>query len=189
MKATVTPASADVFAKLMHLQDTEQIWVVLQYWQSLNSRQVTELQELLKTACVSHSAPEDSLYENAKERLLEDTDLSARERVLLAALMLAELHDIRDFHGRQVTETLRDASNPVNNITAALNGLISKGEAEIADQGPAARNAHKRYRLTPEGMRAAEDAASKKRQGRARVSSSGGTNPANSAQTAAHEGT
>ncbi|MEO5716430.1 MAG: hypothetical protein ABIT37_23330 [Luteolibacter sp.] len=168
MKPIPTPASARVFADLIHLPVMEQNWVILQYWHSLDNAQVVRLQDFLKDACDSHSDPGSGLYENAKERLLEDTDLSAREKVLLAALMLSELHEIQEFHGRQVTETLRDASNPVNNITAALSGLISRGEAEIGDQGPTARNAHKRYRLTREGLLAAGDIARRNKQGRAR---------------------
>lgn len=80
-----------------------------------------------------HKGNLSEIYEDAKERLLEDASLSAREKVLLAALMLFELHEIQEFHGRQVTETLRDVSNPVNNITAALSGLISSEEGEAVE--------------------------------------------------------
>lgn len=166
MKAIPTPNGAKVFAELLQLKATEQEWVLHQYCETLDSSQVAKMQELLERSCSTQTDLVSGVYNDAKERLLEDADLSAREKVLLTGLMLFELHEIEEFHGRQVTETLRDVSNPVNNITAALTGLISKGEAEIVDQGPAAKNVHKRYRLTREGMFAANEIAKRKLQGR-----------------------
>jgi hypothetical protein len=167
MKPKVTERNSRVLADLMGLSAPERLWVQQQYWQSLTREDREELQELLAESTGSAARAVESLYEQAKERLLEDPGLAAGEKVLLAALILSELYEIEDFHSRQITETLREASNPVNNITAALNGLIGKREAEITDTARAATNAHKRYRLTEAGRASASTIARRKRPGRA----------------------
>lgn len=164
LKPKATAGGSKVLAALMELSPLEQHWVHLQFWQSLSKEEAFQLRELVDGNHAQASESEENLFGLAKERLLEDPHLNAGEKVLLAALILAELYEVQDFHSRQITETLREAANPVNNITAALSGLIAKGEAEIADPERAARNSHKRYRLTSHGLLSASSIARKKRQ-------------------------
>lgn len=166
MKLKATIQSSRVFSELMSLPAADRSWVLQQYWQSLNREDQGELQSLFSESVEGSPATASPLFESAKERLLEDPDLTAGEKVLLAAMILRELYEIEEFHSRQITETLREASNPVNNITAALNGLMSKGEAEVAEPQ---RTGHKRYRLTSAGISAAITIAGQQRKGRVAV--------------------
>lgn len=164
MKLKATIQSSRVFFELMNLPADDRSWVLQQYWQSLDREDRKELQSLFAESGLAESGNTSPLFESAKERLLEDPDLTAGEKVLLAALVLRELYEVEEFHSRQITETLKEASNPVKNITAALNGLMSKGEAVVADPN---RTGHKRYRLTSAGISAAILIAGKSRDGRA----------------------
>jgi hypothetical protein len=153
MKTKATIHSAKVFSDLMGLSNSDRCWVLQQYWHSLGRDDQSELKkEIFSEMSETGANLETALYESAKERLLEDPNMTAGEKVLLAALVLRELYEISEFHSRQITETLREASNPVNNITAAINGLIGKGEVEIVEPQ---RLGHKRYCLTSGGISAA----------------------------------
>ena len=154
MKARATARSSRLLADLIDLGDEERDWVLGEYWRSLDADEQNSLRQLLSAGAAGLPTmnPAGSLADLARERLLEDPGLTAGEKVLLSALYLKELYEVQEFHGRQITAVLREVANPVNNITAALTGLISKGEAEVANAERAARNAHKRYRLTTEGL-------------------------------------
>lgn len=159
-KPTTTPEASMVLATLMKLSPAEVEWVLVEYWAWLDPDERQHFRGLFEgRASVLEGEAKPEPFEQARERLLEDTAMSAGEKVLLAALHLLELHGVDDFQGRQITETLRSFSNPVKNITAALNGLIAKGEAEVANPARVARHAHKRYQLTSDGVRAAESLA------------------------------
>ena len=151
MEPKATAKSTRLLADLLELPEWEQQWILREYWTALDPAEREALAFLFSesTETGTHTP---SLFELAKSRLLDDTGLTAGEKVLLAALMLRELYEIEDFNSRQITENLRDLATPVNNVTAALNGLIAKGEVTIADPARAARNAHKRYRLSAEGL-------------------------------------
>lgn len=154
MKARATARSSRLLADLMDLGDEERDWVLGEYWRSLDGDERGSLRQLFSAQMdgLKPAAEEGGLADQARERLLEDPGLTAGEKVLLSALYLKELYEVQEFHGRQITAVLREVSNPVNNITAALNGLIAKGEAEVGNPSRAAKNAHKRYRLTTEGL-------------------------------------
>lgn len=154
MSARATARSSRLLADLMDLGDEERDWVLGEYWRSLDGDEQTSLRHLLFEQVEGLPAlpAVRGLADMARERLLEDTGLTAGEKVLLSALYLKELYEVQEFHGRQITGVLREVANPVNNITAALTGLITKGEAEVANAERAAKNAHKRYRLTTEGL-------------------------------------
>lgn len=154
MSARATARSSRLLADLMDLGDEERDWVLGEYWRSLDGEEQSHLRHLLFTQVEGLPAvtAAGGLADMARERLLEDPGLTAGEKVLLSALYLKELYEVQEFHGRQITGVLREVANPVNNITAALTGLISKGEAEVANAERAAKNAHKRYRLTTEGL-------------------------------------
>lgn len=154
MKARATAKSSRLLADLMDLGDEEREWVLGEYWRSLDGDERESLRQLFsdQVDALPAVAVAGGLADLSRERLLEDPGLTAGEKVLLSALYLKELYELQEFHGRQITAVLREVANPVNNITAALNGLISKGEAEVANPGRAAKNAHKRYRLTTEGL-------------------------------------
>jgi len=153
-----TPESATLLAALLNAQEESILWIFRQLASTFEPEQIAKFTQILDHA--HHDLPNTpALDELAKDRLLEDVSLSSGEKVLLAALVLSELYEIVDFHSRQITETLKQNSNPIGNITSALTGLINRGEVEIADSTRAAPNSHKRYRLTQQGLTAAKELA------------------------------
>ena len=155
----ITTLSSQALTKLMELSPLEQQWVQQQFFSSLEEGERSEYLSLLGSVGSADEGETAAPADFARERLLEVPDLTAGEKVLLAALIVSELFEASAFHSRQLTEVLRQSSNPVKNITAAINGLIGKGEMEVADPSRAAKNSHKRYKLTSEGLIAANSVA------------------------------
>jgi|GEM_PF-2385359 len=155
MKTKATAGASQVLTDLLNLTPEERLWVREQDVGCMDADEREELQALLAEESRNPGQVAHNLDDQARERLMEDPGLAAGEKVLLAALILRELYEVKEFHSRQITEYLKEASNTVNNITAALNGLISKGEAEVAGPDRTAKNVHKRYQLTAAGISAA----------------------------------
>jgi len=156
MSSEITVASTEVLHKLISLSEAEQHWAVKQYFSKLDDSGTESLAKLLQNLqdigiAVGIEA-QIPVYAQAKECLLESTQLAAVEKVLLAVVIISTLYEVETFHSRQVTETLRDASNSVGNVTAALNGLIARGDVGIQ---PDDSGGHKRYHITDDGHKRA----------------------------------
>lgn len=155
-----TVESATVLADFLRLTEDGRNWIFQQYFSALSAEDFVELEVLMQNSKAMHSGGhKPDFHELAHKRLMDDPTLSAGEKVLLAALILFELYEVSDFHSRQITETLKQNSIPLGNITSALAGLINRGEVEFSDSIRSVPNAHKRYRLTKQGMDAAKKTA------------------------------
>jgi hypothetical protein len=155
MDQEVTALSTDLLARLVPATQAEQQWIIGNYWKSLTPENREAQRELLDKID-QELGTEESLFERARSRLLDDPRLAAGDKVKLAALMLADMYELDSFQSRQITEALREMSNPVGNVTAAINGLIQHGEVEIDESGSSGKRSHKRYRLTDLGLRNAK---------------------------------
>ena len=132
------------------LSQRERGWVVENLWRSRSPEERGDLWIML-SEIQGETPAEESLYEQARRRLLDDPHLTDRYKVLLGALMVDDMFDLKSFHSRQVTEALREVSEGIGNVTSAINGLIQRGDLELADDSPVSKHAHKRYELTPDG--------------------------------------
>jgi hypothetical protein len=148
-----------LLSQLFESDEETQHWVLEQFWRGLAMERREQFENFLSEIDGESVETTSILGEQARSRILDSADLAVIQKVSLAALILAEDYELEIFMGSQITRLLGDMASPVKNVTAALNGLITKGEVEVPRQSGLGQTGHKRYHLTELGLSSARELA------------------------------
>ena len=119
--------------------------------------------EILNTLDESLQDGEENRAERlAKNLLLDEPDLNAGEKALLAAFVLRGFYELESFTSRQITEYLKDSGNKIPNITSTFKSLVQKDLVSVTSTIGDSEQAHKKYILTASGEKFVRDSLSRR---------------------------
>lgn len=154
MNSGMTQQSLNALQVFQSLAPLERRWVLEAVLIGIDTTTRSEIFRLIQSKMPTDETltQNRSSYDNVKNILLDDPNLSTADKVLLGSFAICDLYELKEFSGRQVTEFLKETSNEIGNVTAAMTALVQRGFAEIISKGGDTQQAQKRYTLTSTGL-------------------------------------
>ncbi len=154
MNPGMTQQSLNALQMIQMLSSSERRWVVEAALMGVDASTrdaITRSIQIRESGGSARSCPPPT-YETARNVLLDEPALATSDKVILAAYAICDLYELKEFTGRQVTEFLKETSNEIGNVTAAMTALVQKGWADIASKEGESQQSQKRYTLTSTGI-------------------------------------